>query len=120
MEIQQAIDALSALAQRSRLAVFRLLVQRGPGGMPAGEIADALKVPANTMSAHLAILNQAGLVNARRNGRSVVYTVDFDGMKTLMTFLMEDCCQGRPELCGGALQAAASTCAPIREKRRVR
>lgn len=118
MEIEQTIAALSALAQRSRLGVFRLLVRCGPEGMPAGEIAEALKVPANTMSAHLAILNQAGLVNARRDGRSVVYTVDFDGMKTLMTFLMEDCCQGRPELCGGVLQAA-SGCAPVRGKRRV-
>lgn len=119
MEIEQVIDALSALAQRSRLAVFRLLVRRGPDGMPAGEIAEALKVPANTMSAHLAILNQAGLVNARRNGRSMIYSVDFDGMKTLMTFLMEDCCQGRPELCG--IQAPKAACAPpAREKRRSR
>ncbi|MHB1220276.1 MAG: ArsR/SmtB family transcription factor [Alphaproteobacteria bacterium] len=113
----QAIDALSALAQRSRLEVFRLLVHRGPAGMPAGEIADAVGIPANTMSAHLAILTRAGLVTPRRSGRSVVYTVDFDGMKTLMTFLMEDCCQGRPELCGGVLQAATSGCAPARERR---
>lgn len=117
MEMTQAIDALSALAQRSRLEVFRLLVRRGPDGMPAGEIADAVGIPANTMSAHLAILARAGLVTPHRNGRSVVYTVDFDGMKTLMTFLMEDCCQGRPELCGGVLQTASSGCAPARERR---
>lgn len=114
-----AVSTLSALAQRSRLDVFRLLVRRGPDGMPAGEIAGALEIPANTMSAHLAILNQAGLLNARRNGRSMIYSVDFDGMKTLMTFLMEDCCQGRPELCG--VQAPKAACAPsARGKRKSR
>lgn len=117
MEMIQTINALSALAQRSRLEVFRILVRRGPEGMPAGEIADAVGIPANTMSAHLAILARAGLITPRRNGRSVVYTVDFDGTKTLMTFLMEDCCQGRPDLCGGILQAASSGCVPSLERK---
>ncbi len=116
MEIEKAIDALSALAQRSRLEVFRLLVRRGPQGMPAGEIAEALVVPANTMSAHLAILSQAGLVRGERRGRSVIYSVDFGGMNEVMTFLMKDCCQGHPELCGAGRQAA--DCAPARQKRR--
>lgn len=116
METEQAIDALSALAQRSRLEVFRLLVRRGPDGMPAGEIADALSVPPNTMSAHLAILSQAGLVRGERSGRSVIYSVDLGGMNALMTFLMKDCCQGRPELCGTGTQPA--DCAPARQKRR--
>ncbi|MGE0093012.1 MAG: ArsR/SmtB family transcription factor [Alphaproteobacteria bacterium] len=116
MEINHAVDALSALAQRSRLDVFRLLVRRGPQGMPAGEIANALSVPPNTMSAHLAILSQAGLVRGERSGRSVIYRVNFTGMNALMTFLMQDCCQGRPELCGVGSQSA--DCAPARQKRR--
>ena len=116
METNQAIDALSALAQRSRLDVFRLLVRSGPKGLPAGEIADALAVPANTLSAHLAILSRAGLVRGERSGRSVIYSVDLGGMNALMTFLMKDCCQGRPELCGVGTQSA--DCAPARQKRR--
>ncbi len=116
MEINQAVDALSALAQRSRLDVFRLLVRSGPQGLPAGEIASTLSVPPNTMSTHLAILSQAGLVRGERSGRSVIYSVNFTGMNALMTFLMKDCCQGRPELCGVDAQPAA--CAPARQKRR--
>ena len=116
MEINQAVDALSALAQRSRLDVFRLLVRSGPQGLPAGEIASTLSVPPNTMSTHLAILSQAGLVRGERSGRSVIYSVDFSGMNALMTFLMKDCCQGRPELCGAGAQPA--DCVPTRQKRR--
>ena len=116
METEQAIDALSALAQRSRLEIFRLLVRCGPEGMPAGEIADALSVPPNTLSAHLSILSQAGLVHGERSGRSVIYRVDLGGMNALMTFLMKDCCQGKPELCG--VGAQTNDCAPTRQKRR--
>lgn len=116
MEINQAVDSLSALAQRSRLDVFRLLVRSGPQGLPAGEIASTLSVPPNTMSTHLAILSQAGLVRGERSGRSVIYSVNFTGMNALMTFLMKDCCQGRPELCGVGAQPA--DCAPARQKRR--
>lgn len=108
----EAIDALSALAQRSRLDVFRRLVRVGSHGMAAGELAEAIGIPANTMSAHLAILSRAGLVTSRRNGRSILYAADFDGMNALMTFLMKDCCQGRPELCGGVLENIPSACAP--------
>jgi DNA-binding transcriptional ArsR family regulator len=115
MDKMQAVDALSALAQHSRLEVFRRLVRVGPGGMAAGEIADALDVPANTMSAHLAILVRAGLVASRRDGRSIIYRADFDGMGALMTFLMEDCCQGRPELCGGV--AVRASCSPQPKRR---
>jgi DNA-binding transcriptional ArsR family regulator len=95
--ITAATKALGALAQESRLAAFRLLVRRGPEGMAAGEIARALEVPHNTMSSHLAILSNAGLVTSRRAGRSIFYGVDFVGLRALMAFLMEDCCQGRPE-----------------------
>ncbi|MFO0997309.1 MAG: metalloregulator ArsR/SmtB family transcription factor [Alphaproteobacteria bacterium] len=113
MDIKDAVDALSALAQPSRLEVFRRLVRVGPEGLAAGEIARALDVPANTMSAHLAILSRAGLVLARREGRSIIYTADFDGMRDLMTYLMEDCCQGRPELCGiPGTSKAQPSCAP--------
>lgn len=100
MDISKATDALAALAQPSRLDVFRRLVRVGPDGLPAGAIARALDIPANTMSAHLAILHRAGLVNSRRAGRSIIYNADFAGIQSLMTYLVEDCCQGRPELCG--------------------
>ena len=106
MEISAATFALRALAQDTRLKVFRLLVGQGPAGMPAGEIARALAVPHNTMSAHLSLLARAGLIAARRNGRSIIYAVDLAGTQALLSFLMEDCCQGRPELCGLTLRDA--------------
>lgn len=99
MDIFNAIRALSALAQESRLEAFRLLIRAGSDGMAAGDIARALDVPHNTMSSHLSLLANAGLVRWRRNGRSIIYSVDLDGMRALLSFLMEDCCQGRPELC---------------------
>ncbi len=94
MEINSAIRALSALGQESRLTVFRLLVRAGPDGMPAGAIARATGVPHNTMSAQLAVLANAGLVRARRDGRSILYAVDFETVRGLLGFLMEDCCRG--------------------------
>lgn len=89
-----ALEALGALAQESRLQVFRLLVQRGPKGLAAGEIAQKLDVPPATLSFHLSQLGQAGLVVSTRNGRSIVYSADFEGMNGLMAFLYENCCQG--------------------------
>jgi DNA-binding transcriptional ArsR family regulator len=113
MDISTATEALSALAQASRLDVFRRLVRIGHEGLPAGEIARALDIPANTMSAHLAILQRAGLVVSRREGRSIIYSADFDGIQALMTYLTDDCCQGRPELCGIATGARPRTsCSP--------
>ena len=113
MDIKTATDALAALAQASRLDVFRRLVRVGPDGLPAGEIARALDVPANTMSAHLSILHRAGLITARREGRSIFYSVDFDGIQALMTYLVDDCCQGRPELCGVSTGARSrESCSP--------
>ena len=117
MDTTDAIAALSALAQPSRLEVFRRLVRVGPDGMAAGDIADALGAPANTMSAHLGILLRAGLVKSRRDGRSIIYSADFEGANGLMTFLMKDCCQGRPELCGGA--SPRSACSPEPKRRPV-
>lgn len=90
----QAVDALAALAQRSRLAIYRRLVEAGPGGMPAGEIGEALELPPATLSFHLAQLARAGLVRSRQEGRYVIYSADFDGMDALVGFLTENCCAG--------------------------
>ena len=110
MEIGGAIAALSALAQESRLRVFRLLVRCGPEGMSAGDIARALKVPANTMSSHLAILSRAGLIASRKQGRSIIYTVDFFGTRKLLSFLVEDCCGGKPDVCRPLVASALPEC----------
>ena len=107
MELNTAVQRLSALAQESRLAVFRLLVKAGPGGVPAGEIARALDITPNTLSAQLNILANAGLIASRRDGRSIIYAADFDSMSGLLVYLMEDCCQGRPEVCAPMAEAAS-------------
>ena len=99
MPLPRAVDLLSALAQGSRLAVFRLLVKAGPDGLPAGTIAREVGVRPNTLSTHLAILEQAGLVAARREGRSVIYAADYGAMRALLGFLVDDCCGGQPEIC---------------------
>ena len=100
MDVNGAVGALSALAQSSRLDVFRLLVRTGPLGLAAGEIADRLSIPANTLSFHLAQLSRAGLVTPRRAGRSIFYAADYAGMQALLDFLVENCCE------------ASSGCAP--------
>ena len=99
MDKKNALDAFSALSQSTRLDVFRLLVKAGDEGMFAGQISDALNVRQNTMSANLSILTQSGLIRNEREGRSIRYFADVDGMRGLLAFLMEDCCGGRPELC---------------------
>jgi DNA-binding transcriptional ArsR family regulator len=90
----KAIDALAALAQEHRLALFRLLVQAGPDGMSAGSLALALSVPNSSLSFHLAHLNRAGLVEQRRHGRSLIYTANYDAVNDLVSYLMENCCGG--------------------------
>jgi DNA-binding transcriptional ArsR family regulator len=100
MELERAVYALSALAHATRLEVFRRLVTAGPEGLAAGELAEALAVPPATLSFHLKELSRAGLVRARRRGRQILYAVDFAGARGLFDYLMQDCCQGRPELCG--------------------
>ncbi|MFW6094001.1 MAG: ArsR/SmtB family transcription factor [Pseudomonadota bacterium] len=110
MDIQSATHTLSALAQESRLAVFRLLVKAGAAGLPAGEIARALDITHNTLSTHLGILTRAGLLRSRREGRSIIYSVDFDGTRALLAFLIEDCCQGAPEVCSPALDTVLTAC----------
>jgi DNA-binding transcriptional ArsR family regulator len=114
MEITSAIEALSALAHPGRLAVFRLLVRAGAEGLAAGEVARLMATPANTMSTQLAILTRSGLIGSARSGRSVVYRAEFETISALLGFLVEDCCQGRPEVCAPLLQAvsAVAACQP--------
>jgi len=109
METKQAVVALSALAQETRLRAFRLLVQQGPTGLPAGEIAERLTVPPPTLSSHLAQLERAGLVHSWRLERRIFYAVDVEGTRHILRYLTEDCCQGHPELCGDLL-AASTVC----------
>ena len=110
MEVNQAVKALGALAQESRLRVFRLLVRAGLEGLAAGDIAQQLAVPANTMSTHLAVLSRAGLIVSRKEGRSVIYAVDLEGTRKLLSFLVEDCCRGKPEICGPLIASALARC----------
>ena len=110
MDIITTVKTLSALAQQYRLEAFRLLVRSGSEGMPAGEIARTLNVPHNTMSSHLSILANAGLVNSKRVSRSIIYSIDFDRTRELLSFLMEDCCQGLPELCAPVLDSLLPGC----------
>jgi DNA-binding transcriptional ArsR family regulator len=108
MDMETAVRALGALAQGRRLEAFKLLVRAGKRGMPAGEIARELGMLPNTLSSHLAILSQGGLVASRREGRSIIYFLDLGGTRQLLSFLMEDCCQGRPEVCEPLLSALLS------------
>jgi DNA-binding transcriptional ArsR family regulator len=115
MEIEVAVRRLSALAQEGRLQVFRLLVRAGSQGLAAGEIARALGVPPNTLSAQLAVLANATLVRSRREGRSIIYSADYDHMADLLAHLVDDCCQGRTEVCAPLVeivQRAACCTAP--------
>lgn len=113
MEIHEAIPKLAALAQETRLAVFRLLIGAGHDGIAAGDIAAALEVPAPTLSFHLTQLKQAGLLERRRRSRSIIYTVDFEGVQALFRYLAADCCEGRPELCG----FETKSCTPAAKKK---
>ena len=98
-----AVEALGALAHDTRLSVFRMLVKAGPDGLIAGAIAQAANVPPSTMSHHLAILERAGLVESERESRLIHYRADYEGMRRLLAFLMQDCCQGVPEMCAELL-----------------
>jgi DNA-binding transcriptional ArsR family regulator len=110
MDAQPVIRALGALAQEHRLAAFRLLVQAGPDGLPAGTLAQRLGVPPSSMSFHLAQLAHAGLVNQRRQSRSIIYAADYAAMNGLMAYLTENCCAGVPcttgAVCNPALEPA--------------
>ena len=108
MEKTAAVAALAALAQENRLDVFRLLVQAGPDGIPAGQVAEALGLPANTLTFHFDRLRQAALVTVRREGRSMIYAARYDTMNALLAFLTENCCEGAPSGC------AVPVCEPSR------
>jgi ArsR family transcriptional regulator len=119
MESENAILALAALAQSTRLDVFRLLVKHEPEGLAAGDIAKALAVPQNTMSSHLSILSRAGLVSAQRFSRSIVYRADLAQLQTVVLFMLRDCCDGRPEICAPLIDNLTPCCAP-KPKRKAR
>lgn len=108
MEERQALAALGALAHETRLAVFRLLVRQGPDGLAAGDVARHLGVAAPTLSFHLKELERAGLIRPTRRHRQIIYAADYAGTRELFDFLLRDCCQGHPDICGGLL--AAGTC----------
>ena len=110
MEILSATICLYALAHEGRLRAFRLLVQAGVLGMAAGEIARRLEVLPNSLSANLNILSHAGLVSARRQGRSIIYTARYDRMRALLSYLVEDCCGGAPEICAPLTEVLQTAC----------
>ncbi len=112
MESEQAILALAALAQSTRMGVFKLLVKYEPEGLAAGDIAKLLEVPQNTMSAHLAVLARAELVMSERKSRSIIYRANLSAFQRLTSFMVEDCCGGRADLC-----APVASCKPARGKR---
>lgn len=107
METKSVLAALAALAQETRLAVFRYLVEAGPAGMSVGRIAEALEVPAATLSFHLKELSHAGLVASRQESRFIWYSANYDAMNGLIAYLTENCCRGNPEVCG-------ADCAPTK------
>ena len=114
MDVSIAIEKLLALAQPTRLAAFRHLIQSHPNEIPAGEIARFCGVPHNTLSSHLAILLRAGLIAVRRDGRMLHYRSDLEGFRALLEFLMRDCCNGRAEICA-PLIAELSCCVPAKQ-----
>jgi ArsR family transcriptional regulator len=113
MESSSAVEALSALAHRGRLEIFRLLVRAGPAGVAAGEISRLTGALPNTLSANLNILSRAGLIDSRREGRSIIYTAAYDCMGALLGFLVEDCCGGNSAICEplAVITSRASCCA---------
>ena len=110
MESSLAVAALAALAQETRLAIFRLLVEAGPQGLAAGVISEKLAVPAATLSFHLKELARAHLVTSRPEGRFIYYAANFDQMAALMTFLTHNCCQGMPQECLSVVETALGRC----------
>jgi ArsR family transcriptional regulator, arsenate/arsenite/antimonite-responsive transcriptional repressor len=116
MEITSAVTSLGALAQETRLSIFRLLVEAGPEGVSAGRIGDTLAVPAATLSFHLKELARAGLVSTRQERQFIYYAVDFERMADLMTFLTQNCCRGMPEKCLTVVETALGRCCPPKLK----
>lgn len=120
MDTKTAVSALAALAQETRLAVFRLLVEAGPRGIAAGRIAEKLEVAAATLSFHLKELNRAGLVSSRQESRFIYYAADFERMAALMTFLTHNCCRGMPDECLTVMETALGRCCAPAKRRRAK
>ena len=112
MDTTEAVEALAALAQPTRLEAMRHLVSLEPDGAAAGEIARAAGVPQNTMSTHLAVLSRAGLVDGERQGRSIIYRARLDRCRSIVGYLLQDCCGGRPELCAALIDDLTPCCSP--------
>ena len=117
MNKKVALASFAALAQDTRLAIVRRLVRAGPAGVSAGEVADAVKASASNVSFHLKELERAGLIEARRAARSIIYSARYDTLRDLIAFLMKDCCGGHPEICTPAL--ANACCPPSKARSRV-
>ena len=118
MENKSAVAALAALAQETRLSIFRLLVRAGPEGLAAGRVGDELEVPAATLSFHLKELSHAGLVTSRQEGRFIYYAVNFEHMTALMSFLTQNCCKGMPQDCLSVMETALGDCCGPRTSKR--
>jgi ArsR family transcriptional regulator, arsenate/arsenite/antimonite-responsive transcriptional repressor len=119
MESSTALEMFTALSQVTRLNAFRLIVRHQPEGLPAGEIARLLDVPQNTMSTHLAILERAGLVASERRSRSIIYRAELDSVREVASFLVSECCGGRPEICEPLVAEFTPCCRPM-ERQNVR
>ena len=120
MEIKGAVGALAALAQETRLSIFRILVEAGAEGVAAGRLSESLGVAAPTLSFHLKELAHAGLVTARQEGRFIYYAADFERMAALMTYLTHSCCRGMPEECLSVMETALGSCCAPQAKRKSR
>jgi ArsR family transcriptional regulator, arsenate/arsenite/antimonite-responsive transcriptional repressor len=116
MEIKAAVTALAALAQETRLSIYRLLIEAGPEGVSVGRIGQTLEVPGATLSFHLKELARAGLVSSRQEKQFIYYAVDFERMAELMTYLTQNCCQGMPQECLTVVETALGRCCPPQSK----
>ncbi len=120
MENEQAVLALAALAQGTRMEAFRTLVKHEPEGLAAGDLARLLEVPQNTLSAHLSILARAGLVVNERRSRSIVYRAEITALQAIIVFMLQDCCGGRAEFCAPVIEQLSACCTPAKPKAQVR
>jgi DNA-binding transcriptional ArsR family regulator len=118
VEPKSAVVALAALAQETRLSIFRLLVEAGPNGVPAGRIGEALDVPPATLSFHLKELSHARLITSRQDGRFIFYSADYEHMAALMSYLTQNCCRGMPDECLSVVEAALTSCCAPTPKRK--
>lgn len=120
MENEPAILAMAALAQSTRLAAFKILVNHEPDGLPAGDLARVLEVPQNTLSAHLSVLSRADLVTSERRSRTIVYRANLQTFQSVALFLLQDCCGGRPDICAPVLNSLKICDTPKSKKEKSR